>query len=109
MSTSIDARMLAGTWSGRNLLWLGPGEPVRESATEATVTTAAANAFLVLAYPWSDQGKQHDGVIMARDAAEPGPRARRPPPWRRATSAARRVERDARGGQARRLAARWVP
>lgn len=70
MSTLIDAGKVAGKWSGRNLLWLGPEEPVRESATEATVTAAAANGFLVLAYSWSDQGKPHDGVLMARTAAE---------------------------------------
>lgn len=73
MSTLIDAGELAGKWSGRNLLWLGPAEPVRESATEATVTTAAADGFLVLTYSWTDQGEPQDGMLMVRVAAEPSP------------------------------------
>jgi len=66
------ARDLVGEWSGRDELWLGPGEPVRESATEATVTTAAGGGFLLIAYTWSHGGEPHDGVLLARLTPGPG-------------------------------------
>lgn len=73
MTTNIDVTRLTGEWSGTNQLWLAPNEPVRESATQATVTGAAAGQFLVLTYTWSDNDKPHDGVLIIRVAAEPSP------------------------------------
>lgn len=69
----MNAGKLVGEWSGRNSLWLAPGEPVRHSATEATVTTAAAGQFLVITYSWSDKGEPHDGLLMVRVADDPSP------------------------------------
>ena len=68
-----NAGELVGQWSGENSLWLSPTEPVREAATKATVTTAAAGRFLVVTYVWSDLGKRHDGVLMVRVGDEPSP------------------------------------
>lgn len=68
-----EGAKLVGTWSGHNQLWLGPGESVRESPTRATITSAANGQFLMVAYTWADQGQPHDGVLVLRLAAEPGP------------------------------------
>lgn len=70
---SIAAEKLLGSWSGDYRLWLGPGEPVRESTTKAVVTAAAAGRFLVITYTWTESGKHHDGVLTVRLAEEPGP------------------------------------
>ena|SRR5690606_12531028 len=73
MSTQLDPQVLVGTWSGHNKLWLDPSQPVSESPTRLTATAAAAGKFLVLTYDWADGAKPHDGVLMIKTGAEPGP------------------------------------
>ncbi len=64
---------LVGAWSGRYQLWLGPAEPVKDSATDATVSAAAAGRFLIITYSWGSSEEPHDGVLMLRVATEPSP------------------------------------
>ena len=68
-----DIASFVGTWSGSYKLWLGPDEPLRESTTQATVSTVAAGQFLVINYAWTDRDKPHDGVLTLRVADDVGP------------------------------------
>jgi Protein of unknown function (DUF1579) len=64
MSIPVTLGALVGEWEGRNLLWLSPDDPARESATSATVSLAAQGRFLTVSYRWADGGKPQDGVIL---------------------------------------------
>ena len=57
---------LQGQWSGKNQLWVMPGDPVRESATRATVTMGARGAVAVISYSWDYEGQPQEGVLMVR-------------------------------------------
>jgi hypothetical protein len=62
---SIDSVIkLAGTWTGTNRLWMMPGDPVRESASTATVTPVAKGGFARIDYTWSFEGKPHEGSLL---------------------------------------------
>ena len=69
----VEANVLVGSWSGSYKLWLGPDEPMRESTTKATVSTAAAGQFLVITYSWADREKPHDGLLLLRAGEDVGP------------------------------------
>jgi GrpB-like predicted nucleotidyltransferase (UPF0157 family) len=53
-----------GHWVGQNRLWITPTEPVRESATIATVVQAAQGKFVEFRYTWSEEGRPQDGVML---------------------------------------------
>ncbi len=61
-----------GTWTGTNHLWLTPNDPVRESAIAATVALAAGDGFITIRYNWADEGKPQDGLLIVRNAPQPG-------------------------------------
>jgi hypothetical protein len=64
---------LAGTWRGENKLYMMPGDPVRVSASRATVATAAQGKFLTLAYTWDFEGQPQDGLLVLGFEATDGP------------------------------------
>lgn len=73
MTARISADRLTGSWKGDYRLWLGPDVPVKQSPTRAAVSGAAADRFLVITYTWSEDEKDHDGVLLVRLVKEPGP------------------------------------
>ena len=67
MEERVQLTDLVGTWSGLNRLWLMPGDPVRESETRASVTSAAHGAVVSLTYSWDYEGQPQEGVLMLRN------------------------------------------
>lgn len=64
MAIPTALHALAGKWQGTNRLWLGPNEPVRESAATAVCQPVAQGKFFSLHYTWADEGKPQDGVLL---------------------------------------------
>lgn len=61
-----------GEWTGANRLWMSPDDPPRESATTVSIAPAAGKGFVAMRYTWSFDGTDHDGLLIARNGAEPG-------------------------------------
>ena len=57
---------LAGQWTGINKLWFMPGDPVRESESECSVTFGAAGTVALISYTWDYEGQSQEGVMMVR-------------------------------------------
>jgi hypothetical protein len=55
---------LIGQWHGRNRLWLGPDEPVRESEAAALISPAAMGKFVTLYYTWAFEGEVQEGQYL---------------------------------------------
>lgn len=55
---------IAGRWSGTYQLWLGPGDPVSASPSEATVTSELGGKSALLRYSWSYEGAEHHGLAL---------------------------------------------
>ena len=71
MSDSVRLPDLLGQWSGNNRLWVLPGDPVRESAANATVTCTERRAITMITYTWEYEGKLQEGVLMVRTDSDP--------------------------------------
>jgi len=67
MEEHTELTDLVGSWSGRNQLWLMPGDPVRESKTQASVTSTAHGVLVSLAYSWDYEGQPQEGVLLLRN------------------------------------------
>lgn len=63
MSLPQSLQALVGRWIGTSRLLL-PGEPVRETSSEATVSLVAQGKFCTLAYSWSFDGTAQDGMLL---------------------------------------------
>ena len=56
---------LAGEWKGTNRLNLSwTPDPIKESASEATVAIRAGHSCIDIAYTWEYEGKLQDGFIV---------------------------------------------
>ena len=64
MSAPESLKNLVGSWSGKNRLWLSPKDPVRESDSTATVALITHGKFITIAYTWSYEGRQQDGLLL---------------------------------------------
>jgi len=73
MTTRERLNEAVGEWSGTNRLWLMPDDPARESRIEASIELVAGGAFASIRYTWEDEGRAHDGLLVVRNAPEPGP------------------------------------
>jgi len=62
MRIALELERLAGTWQGKNLLWLSE-EPI-ESVTTATVRMAAGGTCLCVEYVWSYEGEAVEGILL---------------------------------------------
>ncbi|HLK60135.1 MAG TPA: DUF1579 family protein [Chthonomonadaceae bacterium] len=62
MRISLELERLAGTWQGKNLLWLSE-QPI-ESVTTATVRMAAGGTCLCIEYVWSYEGEAPEGMLL---------------------------------------------
>lgn len=72
MNVRTQLSSLVGEWTGTNRVWLMPGEPVRESATAVSIALAARDGFVTFGYTWADEGQPQDGLLIVRNAPEPG-------------------------------------
>ena len=63
MRISSELAGLAGTWQGKNLLWLYDPQPIK-SATTATVRLAAGGTCLCIEYVWSYEGEAQAGMLL---------------------------------------------
>jgi hypothetical protein len=72
MDLGTQPSSLAGQWAGINRLWLTPNEPVRESETTASTALVAGDAFTTIRYTWAEGGQPQDGLLIVRNAAQPG-------------------------------------
>ena len=72
MDPGTQPSSFAGQWAGINRLWLSPNDPVRESETTAAIALAALGAFTTIRYSWAEGGKPQDGLLIVRNAAQPG-------------------------------------
>ena len=63
MSTPELLHTLTGTWTGTSRLYL-PGEPTRESPSNASVTLIAREKFCTIAYTWVFDGEPQEGLLM---------------------------------------------
>ena len=68
----VELADLVGKWSGENLLWFMPGDPVRKSDATAHVEMVEGNALAVIQYTWAYEGKPQQGVLMVRTNSAPG-------------------------------------
>ena len=66
MNDTVELSDLVGRWSGDNHLYVMPGDPVRESESEATVSLAADGAVALVTYTWAYEGTPQEGVLMLR-------------------------------------------
>ena len=66
MAAATEWENLLGAWSGRNQLWLSPGEGAYESEATALVSTVAQGQFISVAYTWAFEGAPQDGLILFR-------------------------------------------
>jgi len=64
MSNLETLLKFSGNWQGNNSLWLSPQEPVRESATTLSITSAINGKFVEIKYTWADEGKPQEGLIL---------------------------------------------
>lgn len=64
MSSLPTLSNLSGKWHGKNLLWLSPDEPVRESEADAEISTIAQGQFTEIMYTWVFEGKAQEGRII---------------------------------------------
>jgi Protein of unknown function (DUF1579) len=65
MSVHGKLAALAGTWKGKNRLNMSwEPDPIKESASTATVSTRAGETCLEIAYTWEFEGKPQDGFIV---------------------------------------------
>ncbi len=72
MNVRTQLSSLVGEWTGTNRVWLMPGEPVRESATAMSIALVARDGFVTFKYTWADDGQPQDGLLIVRNATEPG-------------------------------------
>ena len=68
---AIELADLVGQWSGQNLLWVIPGEPVRESDATAHVEMLSGSALAMIQYTWSYEGEPQQGTLLVRTNSEP--------------------------------------
>ncbi len=64
MSVPENFKALAGTWEGKNTVWLTPKDPGTESDTGLVVTPKANGRFLSFDYTWSYENSLEEGVIL---------------------------------------------
>ncbi|QYO65500.1 DUF1579 family protein [Leptolyngbya sp. 7M] len=65
MSIHTELQKLAGQWSGTNKLnlsWMP--DPIKESASTATVTERVSGQCLEIAYRWEYEGEPQEGLII---------------------------------------------
>ena len=55
---------IAGTWTGSYQLWLDPDAPPVESTTRLEIAVNASGRYATLAYGWSHDGRNCDGVLV---------------------------------------------
>lgn len=55
---------LAGQWKGQNDLYFMPGDPVRESASAASVALVAKGQFVKIEYDWAYEGDPQEGLML---------------------------------------------
>ena len=73
MNIRAQLSTLVGQWHGINRLWVSPHDPVRESATTASIAVAARESFATVTYTWEDGGRPQDGLLIVRNAPDPSP------------------------------------
>lgn len=71
MEKKLQLTDLVGEWSGLNRLWVFPGDPVRESNTNASVVLAARGALVSITYNWNYEGKPQEGILLVRTDPDP--------------------------------------
>jgi hypothetical protein len=71
MSIPSNLSALVGHWTGDNRVFMAPTDPVRESATTATVALPAQGRFVTLQYTWSDEGAPQDGLLILGHEPDP--------------------------------------
>ena len=70
MSDSTKLGRLSGSWSGKSSLYLFPGDPVRESQSQATFEMSECVKVATIRYDWSYEGKPQDGVMVIREESQ---------------------------------------
>lgn len=71
MNETAKLTEFVGQWSGMNRLWVFPGDPVRESETNASIVFAARGTLALITYTWAYEGKAQEGVLMMRTDPNP--------------------------------------
>jgi len=65
MSVNDNLAALEGKWKGTNKLYLSwLPDPIKESASKATVSKKVAGQFVEIAYTWEYDGTPHEGTIV---------------------------------------------
>jgi hypothetical protein len=63
MGTLESWQALLGAWTGTNQLIL-PDEPIRESASAATVAQIVQGKFCAISYSWAFEGEPQEGQVL---------------------------------------------
>jgi hypothetical protein len=66
MASTHPLHALVGQWSGTNRLWVYPGEPERESQSEATISLQLIGRVFSFHYTWADKGIPQEGILVAQ-------------------------------------------
>lgn len=64
MSQMRTLSTLAGSWTGRKLLWFTPESEPLECAATAEITMPAGERFAEVRYTWEYEGKPQTGLVL---------------------------------------------